>query len=812
MFRDGLTAAEVAARFAAGRVNLARPAPGRTVTQILRANLLTRFNAILGALLVVVAIVGPAQDALFGIVLVSNAAIGIFQELRTKRSLDRLAVLTTPKTHVVRDGVSRDIDPGDVVLDDVVELFPGDQVPVDGWLIETRGIEIDEAQLTGEAAPVPKVLGERVLSGTFVTSGSGRIRAQAVGADSYAGRLESEARRFSLTRSELQQGTNRILRLVTWVMVPIGVLLVVTELVRTHQSVADALRGSVAGVGAMVPEGLVLLTSIAFAVGALRLARQRVLIQELAAIEGLARVDLLCIDKTGTLTDAGLALHSMEPLGTHARAELGMALAAIAANETAPNATVRAIAAALPGDPGWTLRELVPFSSVRRWSAYGFEGHGTWVLGAPEALGMTLSEHEAATLCDHQSAGLRVVLVASSRTALKGDGRTLPEGLAPAAILAFEERLRPDAADTIAYLLAQGITIKVLSGDSPLTVGAVGRAVGVPPAGEPVDASRLDTDEALAGALETTNILGRVGPEQKPAAVRILQERGHVVAMLGDGVNDVRALKQADLGIAMGAGSGSSRAVARIVLLDSGFSAVPRVLQEGRKVIANIERVANLFVTKTVYAVLLAAVVVVGAVPFPFFPRHLTLVTTFTIGAPGLFLALASRAPRAAPGFAGRVLRFTIPTGAVAAAACFSLYAVCRATPHTSASQSRTAATLALLGVGIWVLALVSRPLNPPHVLLLAAMVIGSFSVFAVPLARRVLSLQIPPPSVLLLGLVIVLAACVLMWLLLGLSERYGWPTTRTKGKVGDADRAKGAPPRRPDNQAVTSPGSASER
>ncbi len=780
--RRGLSAEEVAARAAAGQSNVGPPSPGRSVGQILRANLFTRFNAILGSLLVVVAFVGPLQDGLFGIVLVSNAAIGIVQELRTKRSLDRLAILTAPKAHVLRDGRSGDVGLDEVVIDDVLELLPGDQVPVDGEVIETRGIELDEALLTGEAAPVPKALGETVLSGSFVASGTGRIRATAVGASSYAAQLESQARRFSLTRSELQQGTNWILRLVTWVMVPIGLLLIVTELLRTHQSVADALRGSAAGVGAMVPEGLVLLTSIAFAVGALRLARQRVLVQELAAIEGLARVDVLCIDKTGTLTDAGLRLHSIEPLGSRTRDELEAALGAITASEPAPNATLRAIAAAASSDPGWALGGLVPFSSARRWSGYAFEGHGTWVLGAPERLGVPLSEHDGATLHHHQAAGRRVVLVADSMAPLPEDGRTLPDELGAAALVVFEERLRPDAAKTIGYLIDQGNTIKVLSGDSPRTVGAVGHAVGVPRSGEPEDASALADDDALARALDATNILGRVQPEQKLAAIGILQSRGHVVAMVGDGVNDVRALKQADLGIAMGAGSESSKSVARIVLLDSSFSSVPQVLAEGRKVIANIERVANLFVTKTVYAVLLAAVVVVGGVPFPFFPRHLTIVTTFTIGTPGFFLALASRAPRAAPGFAKRVLRFTVPTGAVAAAACFSLYAICRATPHTTAAQSRTAATLALLGIGVWVLALVSRPLTLPRLGLLVAMIAGAGAVFAVPLSRRVLSLQIPPASVLLAGAVVLAASIAAISFLLAVAGRIGWRRLEAPG------------------------------
>jgi cation-transporting ATPase E len=793
---DGLTTEQAVARLAAGRANSAPPSPGRTTLQILRANLLTRFNAILGSLLVVVAVVGPLQDGLFGIVLVSNAAIGIVQELRTKRSLDRLAILTAPRARVVRDGVPSEIRLDQVVVDDVLQLSPGDQVPVDGVIVTTRGMDLDEALLTGESTPVSKETGGTVLSGSFVTSGAGTIRATAVGAGAYAARLEAQARRFRLIRSELQQGTNWILRLVTWVMVPSGSLLVVSELLRTHQSMADALRGSVAGVGAMVPEGLVLLTSIAFAVGALRLSRRRVLVQELAAIEGLARVDVLCIDKTGTLTDAHLSLDSLEVVAQKTEEQADAALGAIVANEPAPNATLRAIASAGARDPGWVLSDLVPFSSSRQWSAYVFEGAGTWVLGAPERLGLPLSERDAGSLRAHQEAGRRVLLLASSDRPprLGPDGEHLPPGLRPAALLVFAEQLRPEANSIVRYLVDQGITIKVLSGDSPATVGAVGRAAGVPSDSAPQDASELGTEAALRRALGTTSLLGRVRPEQKLSAVRALQDQGHVVAMVGDGVNDVQALKQADLGIAMGAGSQSSRAVARIVLLDNDFAAVPHILAEGRKVIANIERVANLFVTKTAYAVVLAAVVIVGGTPFPFFPRHLTVVTTFTIGVPGFFLALASGEPRAKPGFARRILRFAIPTGAAAAASCFAAYAICRATPHTTAAESRTAATMALLAVGLWVLGLVSRPLSPSRLLLVAGMLLGAGLVFALPVFHRVLGIQIPPVSVLLESAAAVAASIAVLTVLQSVTRSLRPGDGRPRPGSGRGARTAGSP------------------
>jgi cation-transporting ATPase E len=765
----GLTPAQVHTRVLAGQVNTSPPAPGRTIGQILRANLFTRFNAILGSLFVVVAIVGPPQDALFGVVLAANTVIGVIQELRAKRTLDRLAILTAPQARVVREGVAAELPVQQVVLDDVLELRPGDQVAVDAVVLRSDGLELDEALLSGEAEPVAKNQGDRALSGSFVGAGTGIVQAVGVGESAYAAALQAQARRFSLIRSELQQGTNQILRLVTWVMVPAGLLLVVSQLFRSHEGLADALRGSVAGVGAMVPEGLVLLTSIAFAVGALRLARRRVLVQELAAIEGLARVDVLCIDKTGTLTAPGMHLDGIELVSAHQVAEVQHALGAIAAADPAPNATMRALAERCPAPTGWAVISRVPFSSARKWSAVSFAGRGTWILGAPDVLG-GLPAAAAAAAARHQAEGRRVLLLAS--TPGPADAAGPPGTLTPVALLLLAERLRDDAAATVRYLLDQDITIKVLSGDAPQTVSAIADRAGVPRLGAPRDAAEMgDGDTLAAAALAATNVIGRVRPEQKLAAVRALQADGHVVAMVGDGVNDVQALKQADLGIAMGSGSQSSRSVARIVLLDSTFAAVPQVLAEGRRVIANIERVARLFVTKTVYAAILAVVIGLAGLPFPFFPRHLTIISTLTIGIPGFFLALAAGAPRARPGFTQRVLAFTIPAGIAAAAATLATYAIARAAPGTTApattgAAARTAAMLALFALGLWVLALTARPLSGWRIALVAAAGGALGLLFALPLGRRIFTLQFPPATVTLamLGVVILAIIALTLW------------------------------------------------
>ena len=743
---NGLGPEEVQARIIAGQVNTAPPTPGRTIAQILRANILTRFNAILGSLLLVVAFVGPIQDGLFGVVLVANTAIGILQELRAKRTLDHLAILTAPRAHVVREGQVVELPLEQVVLDDVLELGPGDQVPVDAVVLTCEGLEVDESLLSGEAEPVTKRSGDPVLSGSFVVAGSGRVRATGVGEAAYASSLEAQARRFSLIHSELQTGTNQILRMVTWVMVPAGGALVISQLLRSHQTLGDALRGSVAGVAAMVPEGLVLLTSIAFAAGALRLARQRVLVQELAAIEGLARVDVLCIDKTGTLTEPGMRLQSIDLLADRDRGSVEEVIGAIAVSDPTPNATIRALAAIGPPPEDWTIDSRVPFSSARKWSAVTFAGRGTWILGAPEVIAANMSADALLSSARHQGSGRRVLLLADTTEAI--EGTRLPDALAPIALLVLAENLRSDAASTIRYLLEQDISVKVLSGDAPETVSSIASRVGIPSIGAACDASHLaENDTAIGAALEATNVFGRVRPDQKLAAVRELQTQGHMVAMVGDGVNDVQALKEADVGIAMGSGSQSSRSVARVVLLDSSFSAVPQILGEGRRVIANIERVANLFVTKTVYAALLAVVVAISAVPFPFFPRHLTIVSTLTIGVPGFFLALAPGAPRSSPGFTHRVLGFSIPAGLAAGVSTFVAYAIARAAPGTTVTQARTAAMLALFLFGLWVLVLIARPLDAMRIGLLATMVGGLLLLFAFPLTRKVFSLErIPAP------------------------------------------------------------------
>ena len=741
---EGLTQQEVAERVARGQVNDVPAVPSRTVGQIVRANVFTRFTALLGSLLVVILIVGPIQDALFGFVLIANSGVGIFQELRAKRTLDGLAVLTSPQGRIVRDGEVHEAPVTEVVLDDVLELQPGDQIVVDGEVLEAAALEVDESLLTGESEPVVKSAGQEVLSGSFVAAGSGRFRATRVGAEAYAVRLAEQGRRFSLTRSELRTGIDQILRIVTWLIVPTATLLVISQL-NSNASVREALRGSVAGTVAMVPEGLVLLTSVAFAVGVVRLARRRVLVQELPAVEALARVDVLCIDKTGTLTEGRLVVDEVELLGgdgSHREA-----LAALAAADPHPNATLRAIGESFADHPaGWLASRSIPFSSARKWSGVEFGTKGTWVLGAPDVLLGSAGGDDAylRKAREHAEAGRRVVLLGRTEAALDGGGP--PAGLVPVAYVILTDRVRETASTTLAYFEKQGVEVKVISGDHPETVAAVARRVGLSGAETPFDAKALPEDrEQLAEVLDTHSIFGRVTPHQKRSMVEALQSQGHVVAMTGDGVNDVLALKDADIGIAMGSGSSATRAVAQLVLLDSTFDVMPAVVGEGRRVLGNIERTSNLYVTKTVYAMLIALAVGVVGLQFPFLPRQLTLIGALTIGIPSFFLALAPNDERVRPGFLPRVLRFTIPAGSLAAIATFLGYVLAKQEPGVTLAEARTAATMVLLYIGFLVLTIIAAPLTMWRLVLVWSMPALFALTMAFPATREFFALYPPP-------------------------------------------------------------------
>jgi cation-transporting ATPase E len=772
---NGLSSQQVAERCQVGLTNDQGKQPTRSVAQILRANVLTRFNAILLALLVVIIIVGPLQDALFGLILVANSGIGIIQELRAKRTLDQLSVLNAPTARAVRDGATVTVPAGQVVLDDVLELRSGDQVVVDGQVLRSAGLEIDESLLSGEADPIGKEPGDEVMSGSFVVAGSGRVVATKVGGESYAAKLTTRARGYSPARSEIRDAINRVLIWISWLLVIVGPLLLITQL-RSGQTTAEALRGSVAGLSGMVPEGLVLLTSVAMAVGVVRLAARRVLVQDLPAIEGLARVDVICCDKTGTLTQGSMHVVGVDPLGDGDQMEA--ALGALAVADPRRNATMAALADRF-ADPGWRPVSTTAFSSARKWSAASFDGHGQWLVGAPEMLLARESDRPVLEQAGDLAAdGYRVLLLASSPAPVDDENR--PDRVEPVALVTLAEQIRPDAESTLAYFASQDVSVRVISGDHPATVGAIARRLGLSGADRPLDARNLPDDDEpggaarLADAVGESTVIGRVAPHQKQAIVAALQRLGHVVAMTGDGVNDVLALKNCDVGIAMGSGTPASRGVARLVLLDDKFATLPAVVAEGRRLIGNVDRVSRLFLTKACYVLLIALAITAAAAPFPFYPRHLTVISTLSIGVPAFFLALAPNADRIAPGFLSRALRFAVPAGLMIAAAAVSSFLITRDLGH-GLGVARTGATVVATGLSLAVLATLARPVVSWRGAMVVALAASFAGLFAWPWLRHQLALTVLPAEVLWLSLALAAAGFGVLLVLWPVVERVSW-------------------------------------
>ena len=741
----GLTAAEVAERVARGQVNDVPVRSSRSMGEIVRANVFTRFNAIIGVLWLIMLFVAPFQDSLFGYVIIANTGIGIIQEWRAKKTLDSLAVIGEARPTVRRDGVAAAISTSEIVLDDLIEFGPGDKAVVDGVCVEADGLEIDESLLTGEADPVVKKRGDQVMSGSFVVAGGGAFKATKVGREAYAAQLAEEASRFTLVHSELRTGISTILKYVTWMMIPTAIGLVISQLVVKQHGFKDSIARTVGGIVPMVPEGLVLLTSVAFAIGVIRLGRKQCLVQELPAIEGLARIDTVCLDKTGTLTEGGMDVTELRPLQGADESYVRKVLGALGESDPRPNASLQAIIDAYPDVEDWRCTESLPFSSARKYSGATFsEGNGessTWLLGAPDVL-LAAGDPALKETGRLNEQGLRVLLLARAGRDL--DDPEPANGARPAALVVLEQRLRPDAADTLRYFADQDVRAKVISGDNAVSVGAVAAKLGL--TGTTVDARHLPSEqEEMAKSLDKGTVFGRVTPQQKRDMVGALQSRGHTVAMTGDGVNDVLALKDADIGVSMGSGSEATRAVAQIVLLDNSFATLPSVVAEGRRVIGNITRVATLFLVKTVYSVLLAVLVVCWQVEYPFLPRHLTLLSTLTIGIPAFFLALAPNKERAKPHFVRRVMRYSIPGGVVAAVATFVTYLTARHY-YTGSGQldaETSAATLTLFLISMWVLAIIARPYTWWRIALVASMGVAFLFVLIVPSLQHFFALKL---------------------------------------------------------------------
>jgi len=795
--REGLSAAEVRERTAAGRINGVPTATSRTVGEIVQANVFTLFNGVVGGCFILLLVLGQWRDALFGLSAVSNSLIGIIQEYRAKRLLDQLAILHAARSTVVRNGARETISSEELVPDDLVVLNAGDQVTADLVLLDGNPLEVDESLLTGESEPVPKQGGAVLLSGSLILAGNGRATVLRVGPDTFAYGLAAEARRFSLVTSEIRRGLGKVFAVITWLLLPTALLLTNAQM-QEQGGWAGAMGsgrwvpaavGSVAGIMAMIPLGLLLMTSVAFAVGGLRLARQKVLIQELAAVEVLARVDVLCLDKTGTLSSGSIVFDAIHDAGTVPAPGWREALEWFGANPEA-SSTAAAIGKAFPAQVPPQEQDSVPFSSARKWSAVTFAAGsaaaGTWILGAPDAVlhaPGSATAHGAATAL--AATGLRTLALVYLPAPLPPDAaRTgLPPELVPVMLLTFRESIRRDAASTLDYFRRQGVTVKIISGDDPRTVGAVARGVGFG-SGVAYDARTLPTDPLeLEETVEAHSLFGSVTPSQKRDLIQALKRRRHTVAMTGDGVNDVLALKEADLGIAMDSASPATKAVARLVLLDGRFERLPAVVDEGRRAISNIERVSLVFLSKTVYATIISVVSGILLLAFPFLPRQLSALDGLTIGLPAFFLALQPGGQRYAPGFLGRSLAFAVPAGICAALSVLAVSGYAQTWGGHSEESAQSAATLALGLVAAWILVMASRPLNRIKVLILAGMYAGLLLLFTVPVAQDFFRVDWPPPGLLILSTSVAAAGCVAIELVGRFTRR---PSLRShQGRLG---------------------------
>ena len=732
---QGLSAAEAASRLR--KLGAPPETSSRSVSSIVAGNVFTLFNAIILFFGVLILSLGLLADAAFLGIAIVNSYIGIRQELKAKRTLDELAVLVAPHANVLRDGALVSLRAEEVVPGDVIRVGPGDQLVADGEAIESRGLALDESLLTGEADGVRKEPGDRVLSGSFGISGSGHYRVDAVREESYAGRLTGEAKAFRHPPSPLQQEVNRVIVACTYVMIPLAAILLLTFQMRSVDLV-EAAQTATAGLVTLIPEGLVLLMSVTFAVAAGRLARKKTLVQQMSATESLAAVDTICVDKTGTLTDGNLRLLGVAVADGADEAAVHASLGRFAASAGDRNRTLEVIGERFPAKAGRVSGE-VPFSSEWKWSGLRI-GSTTFVMGAPDLLeragALDLPPGLRAKLDKETAAGRRVVAFGESVEPLPKLPSEGPPRLKALALVVLEETLRADAAETIEFMRNEEVDLKLISGDARATVTAVAYAVGVPRDAGVVEGPELPQDPAaLAEVARTNTIFCRIAPEQKKALVAALRESGRYTAMIGDGVNDVPALKQARLAVAMGSGAQVTKGIADVVLLEDEFSRLPQAVAEGRRIARNIHRLGRLYLTKTVYAATLILLVAVPGFAFPFLPRHLTLAAMLTIGIPSFALALM---PSDGPLYRGRLLRalsaFAVPAGLATALGSILSFFLIDTVFGGSLESGRTAATTTLIVLGLSFILLLERGRGREHIAIqsyMLGMVVGLGGLFA---------------------------------------------------------------------------------
>ena len=757
----GLTSEEVNQRIKEGKVNHIPKTPSRTIPQIIRANLFTRFNAINFILATVIILAGSPKNAIFVGVIIVNTLIGVIQEVKAKYTLEKLSVISMAHAKVLRDGKVKEIPIEEIVLDDVLYLETGLQILADGEVLYSNGLEIDESMLTGEADAILKRSREKLLSGSFVVAGDGYALVTKVGKETYSSTLAEEARQFKIINSDLQEAINKIFKVIIWIVPPLSVLLIITQLRIPENTWQDASIGAVSGIIGMIPEGLVLLTSATFIVSIIKLSKYDTLVQELCATEVLARVDVLCLDKTGTLTQGDLILSEIKNIGHRDSEEIDIVLSALIHNIPCNNATQKAILAKYTEyDKSIKCTEKIAFSSKRKWSGITFEELGTWILGAPEII-LNKEYHFIEHLVKEEAKkGKRVLLLANLHNKLNDN---LDGKIESVALILIEDIIREAAPDVLRYFNSQGVDVKIISGDSPITVSEVARRAGVNNWENYVDARELpEDDEKLKELINKTSVFGRVTPHQKKRIVLKLQEMGHTVAMTGDGVNDVLALKSSDCGIAMANGADATKAVAQLVLMKSDFSALPKVVEEGRKQINNLERVSELFLSKTVYSIILAFLCSVLFIEFPILPIQLSLIGSCAIGIPSFFLALMPSTGGVKKGFLTRILTVSIPNGILLALFTLMTFLIALQM-RLPMMYSRTLAVLMFAGISMVILFRVARPLTKFKTIMCLTMFGIIVLAFLTPIGRDIFSLSEIQPKHWIISLAVIVLSSPLI-------------------------------------------------
>ena len=730
----GLTDAEVRQRIEQGLVNHNSDIKSKSIKRIVLENLITPFNILNFVLAVMILIVGSYKNLLFMGVIICNIFIGTVQEIRAKKTIDKLSLIAEPKAHVIRDGIKQAIAIHDIVMDDITFLGAGNQVCSDAVVIEGE-CEVNESLLTGESEPVLKQPGDHLLSGSFIISGNCHARVEHVGKDNYAAQITDNAKYVKKPNSEIMRWTNRIIKYIGFTLIPVGIALFCKQVFISHQGFNDAIVGVVAALIGMIPEGLILLTSVVFAVSIIRLSQHKTLVQELYCIETLARVDVLCLDKTGTITEGTMEVTDVLPLHDTTNEELNIALGSFIHALEDDNPTFNAVKTYCDQYDKLTCNHIVPFSSARKWSGASFDENGSYIFGATEFILKDSSPYQE-IIKEYSEKGQRVLMLAHSPHQIQD--KELPAEIHPMAFLFISDKIRAEAPDTLAYFAEQGVDIKIISGDNAITVANIAKKAGLKTAEQYVDATTLQTPEEIKEAAQKYSVFGRVTPQQKLDLVKALKEQGHTVAMTGDGVNDVLALKESDCSIAMASGSDAARTVSQLVLLDSNFASMPKILKEGRRSINNLQRSSSLFLTKTIFSTINAILFIFLHFDYPFQPIQLTLISALTIGAPSLILALEPNKERIKGKYIVNVIRKSIPGAMTMVFNIVALAIVCSFI-HFNSTEISTLAVMITGFAGLLVLLKVSLPFNWIRCALFFTM-LGAF-IFAIFILKDLFSL-----------------------------------------------------------------------